>query len=384
MQLDPKGANKQVVEMKLPGCSDPEPAEILHTVLQGCELFVPERFKQELNVLVEDITPQMVEAVSRTPAPSLISGILVLPGKFAERRANVQLREGGIIELALPYRGVSLESDILDCWAEALEKSSLIDRYLFDLACTLQETLCEEAPAYVHNSGLWQFMVPSLALDDLSATDYEKRPLLSLMIANAIARSCKREAARGLLEEATAEKFEERRKRLFAQVHDVVMKRLLQAANESVDGLVRSACAKLLIHLGDVPILEKVTGVKELAFIGEPVGAIVLQKLKYLSCLETLDLSESYFPPEGLSHLAHLPLLKKLILRNTPTADTSIANLSSSASIEEIDCSLTQVNDDGARLFLSFRNLKRIKLTGARVSPGMVVVLRVSGLEVSP
>lgn len=382
MQIEPT-ADRQVIAVTLPGSTDPELAEVISLDVAGCTLLLPDKFKQELAPLLEEILPSLNESLARLPAPSIIGAILILPVASTKAAEQLRLNKESQVELRLPYSGVSLLADLLECWAESLEKVCAIERYLLDQVCVAQQALSEDADAYADNSGLWSALAGPLALDELTQTDYEKRPLLSLVMATAIAKVCRRELQRNLVDDEIVARFDTREKILAAHVQNQSIAKLLHCANEHEDGRLRSACAKLLIHLGDVGTLEKIKGVRELAFVGEPVGAAVIQKLKYLSCLQSVDLSDAYFPPESVNHLTHLPNLKTLAMRNSSAANTSIINLSSSKSVEEIDCSFTQVNDDGARHFLSFRNLKRVKVTGTRVSQTMVVTLRVSGLQVS-
>lgn len=382
MQLEPANTDSPIVEVKIPGADSAVRARVLKTEVPGCTIFAPEQFEPELIVLVQQILPSLNNALAATPAPSLLGEIVVLPARLSNAYSKAQLH-GSMLAIPLPYNGVSLSSDLLECWVEALEQNCVIERYLFDLAVQVQPAHVSATPAFANNSGLWNYIASDLALGSPYAAENRQRVLLNFIVAEAIARQCKKDAEQALIDSAKLVNFEARRNDLWREMQ-IIFADLLAIANDDNEGLNKAASAKLLIHLADVATLEKITGVTELSFINEPVGTAVLQKLKYLSSVQTLDLSDSYFPAEALRHLAHLPKLKKLSLRNTSTANTSINHLSSCPSLEEIDCSQTQVNDDGAKVFLSFKKLKRVRLTGARVNRSMVVLLRVAGLEVSP
>jgi hypothetical protein len=57
--------------------------------------------------------------------------------------------------------------------------------------------------------------------------------------------------------------------------------------------------------------------------------------------------------------------------------------LSKSNSLARLDCSFTQIADDGAKHFLSFKNLKQLDLTGTQVSDKMCELLKQGGISLS-
>lgn len=381
---DQAQAELPIVEINVPGSSGTEPGVVACTLTAGSDLVVPVRLKLQVQTHLEEVASSLQDCMLRLPAPSLIAQVVVFPTELAPNRQVVEMVEKNQVGLSIPYTGVSLLCDITDCWAEALETTCVIERYLMELAFLLQAALPAEHIRYATASGAWYSLCPRLALDELSETDYETQPLISLIIASAIARACRREVDRDLLTEERFDKFEQRRKVIARVVNERVFPLLVKLIGDHDNESIREACTKILIHLADVPLLEKIQSVRELSFIGEPVGVGVVQRLKYISSLESLDLSESYFPAEAVNHLVHLPKLRSLCLRKTSAANTSIINLIDCPSLEELDCSYTAVNDDGVRHLKSFKKLKRVKLTGTRASAGLVVALRASGLEVSP
>ncbi|MBX9685884.1 MAG: hypothetical protein K2X27_04225, partial [Candidatus Obscuribacterales bacterium] len=333
-------------------------------------------FRSDLDESLEEL----IDALQQTPNPNLISAISLFPQSPDCKIKELEL-DGKIIYLPLPYKGVSLGTDIQDAWSRIAANVAVIERYCFNLAASLQAALSEKTPTFADDDGLWMHILLGLAFDELSDSDFLEHPLLSLLGLESILRSCT-QAGSAACSPEKLQLFQAKYDRLSDRVLAELQDKLLSISNGAAESAWRSAAAKLLIHLAESAQLEKIKGLAELSFHEEPVGENVIRKLKFIRSLEKLDLSKSYFPAESLRNLAYLPILRSLNLKQSPAANVSIINLSSCPALEEIDCSFTQVNDDGAKHFLSFRRLKRVVLTGAHVSPDMLNLLRQANLDV--
>jgi hypothetical protein len=347
-----------------------------------CKITVPLPYFDLVKQLAPAFIQQCVDAVSFLPDASLIERIVIVPKDELRSTYLVQEISGRYsVLIELPYTGVSLRRDLLEAYAEILAELFPVSRYLFELAYILQPKLKEESPTFINSGNLWNYIIANLASDPLTDTELKTRPLLTLSALDAIVRSLEHSGDKVNLQ--VRAKFDSMKERLQQMALLVVLDKLLHLSNESDNDDARQASCKLLLHLGGAQHIGRIKNIKSLRFCGEPVGESVLSQLQYLTCIQELDLSDTFFPSEALRHLAQLPQLSSLNLQNTRAHNNAVIYLSKSNSLARLDCSFTQIADDGAKHFLSFKNLKQLDLTGTQVSDKMCELLKQGGISLS-
>jgi hypothetical protein len=280
-------------------------------------------------------------------------------------RRNAELDDH--LHVLMPYDGVSLRQEIFETWALVLEHKSPRQRYLFELAYSLQNDLGEQSPVFIHSQQAFVYVIVSL----LGGAEYEavssRRPLLNYLGLCAMADVAERQNESNILSARSKWVLNERNIVLKRHM-EVICARLVEIACSSKDAELRIAATKLLLHYGNVVQLEKLRDIETLSFRGEPVGEDVVSRLKYLSSLQSLDLSDTFFSEECVRHLQHLPVLKSLNLRNTKIGNSTLVHLSNCEALEELDCSDTRISDEGVRHFSKFKRLKRLLLARTSLS----------------
>lgn len=378
--------SQETETLKLSSDGEAESVRLLRYAGYEGVIAVPLRLLPLVQTQLSDFIPALLNALSLLPNSALLSRVVLIP--HSQDKSNENSRNCSLLktpasytaELVLPYSGVSLRTELLDCWSEILEEILPVNRYLFQQACFLQPLLAEQTPTYTNDSFLWQYLIRTGVLEELSETEFEKRPLFSLLALDSILRAVVAEPHSNNFA-ACQMIYAERRENLARYSLRNLLDGLLKIANEAAVEY-KAAAAKLLIHIAAVEDIERIRALPALDLRAEPVGETVLQRLKYIECIESLDLSDTYFPAEALRHLSWLPLLRELRLERTRAHNNSIVHLLSCPALEFIDCSDTSISDEGAKHFLSFKSLKTVDLSRTSVSKEMIELLRQAKLEV--
>lgn len=347
-----------------------------------CKISAPLRCLDLIKEMLNEFSETCTDALRTLPDTSLIDRLILLPD--GELNSACHLQNVGSrynILIRVPYSGISLRTDLLKVYGEILEDILPVSRYIFELAYSVQPVLKEDSPAFSNSSALWNFLILSLCSEPISDTELKSRPLLSITALDAIVRSL--ENVDKKTPPQTKAKFISMKEHLKRVALPVVLDKLLHLSNEGDSDELRQRACKLILHLGSQEYVERIKEAKSLSFAGEPVGETILQQLEHLSCLEELDLSDTYFPSEALRHLSQLPHLRVLNLQGTRAHNNAAVHLSKNASIEKMDCSYSQINDEGARHFLSYKKLKEVDITGTQVSNKVCDLLRQAGIKVN-
>ena len=374
-----------------------EPVKVLRYSEYDGQIVVPARFFASVGPLLAQTIPRLIDCLQRLPDASLIAQVLLCPAESASSETATAafeaeevplacwlLRDGEScgVALSLPYNGVSLLADLMDCWAQALEQELPGRRYQFDLAAELQVALGETTPTFSNHSDLWKFLVCSICNEELWDAESDRSPLLRLIVLEAIADILQRKMAFSEYLSPHSAKFLLVRDRLKERSLPAICVDLLQIANAEKSMALRTSAVKLLLHLGSVEQIEKISGMKNLDFRGAAISEKLLQQIKYLACLESLDLSDTFFHSEALRHLANMPILRVLRIQRTQAQDNAIGYLSSSRSLEDLDCSYTSISEDVFSQLLAFKRLKQINLSGCAFGLEKIIQLRSNGLNV--
>jgi Leucine-rich repeat (LRR) protein len=94
----------------------------------------------------------------------------------------------------------------------------------------------------------------------------------------------------------------------------------------------------------------------------------VVDRIRHLKTLRSLDLSDTALTGEGLSKLAALPHLERLVLAGTQMTDSALYELGDLAHLKELDLSRTEISGTGFARLMSLPTLEVLKLAEAHVT----------------
>lgn len=118
------------------------------------------------------------------------------------------------------------------------------------------------------------------------------------------------------------------------------------------------------VHDDDVAYLQRLKKLKWLTIHFTSVTNDGLERLRNLTCLETLDLSSNRrVTDEGLKHLHGMKNLMALCLSETRVTDSGLAYLRPLTGLEQLSLCGTKTSDDGLKHLATLPNLQMLDLS---------------------
>jgi hypothetical protein len=365
--------------------------ECLATVFH-CEGFagsivVPDEFKQELHSAVDFVVP-IAQTLQRLPNPNIIHRVVLISGStvsdtngLSSLTSEPVRRVSGKWTLFVPVPGPSgdMRVELETAWSRLLQLAFPIEDYLFKQSYRIDPVALQ----YLDADNMWIALVRNLIGDPVSAVKLTF-PATPFVVTQALRASLETD------DESTASA---ERKMKWEKVLDKLEEILREPARQSLLQCIstcpsdkpdqREIATKLALHLFDSELLEKITDVRSLDFTAEPLGDIVLKRLKYLKNLESLTLDNTFFNSEAMTDLRWLQRLRFLSVKRTNVVDSGIYFLSQCPGLEELDCSDTRITGSSIKHFAEFKRLKRLNVSGTRISEeSLKSLLSIKGLEV--
>jgi len=106
------------------------------------------------------------------------------------------------------------------------------------------------------------------------------------------------------------------------------------------------------------------------------VDDVVLEHVKGLTTLKTLDLSYTPITDVGLEHLKGLTNLESLLVSGTRVTDANLEHLKGLTKLKSLGLSFTKVTNDGLMSLKGLRELSYLNLDGTHVTEEGVKELR--------
>lgn len=288
----------------------------------------------------------------------------------------------------IPFTATSLSEYIFDAWFENAKQQLSISRFLFEQAFLIYPAMQDEIPSFGDSEALMRYSIKHFDRKGITLSDHENPKLLNLLFlhsAQELFSSASDEDSNKAAFQAALNSFLERELNQISEQLVVLANSAKQESGtpsrqQSLAIKAEAAC-KLLLHLAEPEWIGRIE-LNSLSLIDEPVGEKVMRKLKFLKALETLNLSQSYFPSESLEQLSYLPLLYHLDLSNTRTSNNGIVLLKNSASLEFLDISSTLINAQCSTSLRKFKRLKTLKCDENIFPQESITDLKAAGVEV--